>query len=159
MSTHLTQSQIEAFRENGFHTPHRVFAEEQTLRLRRHFEALDRVAGKDAVSMRTDLHLIQKWAWDVVHDPRIVDPVSAVLGSDVLLWSLNWFIKEPHDGKFVTYHQDATYLGLEPHDVVSAWVTLADASASTGPMKFMPGGHRRQIFEHRDTFGQDNLLS
>ena len=84
-------------------------------------------------------HLIADWAWDVVHDPSsefwawdVVFPASStqsdVLGSNVLLWSLNWFIKEPLDEKFVSYHQDATYWGLEPHDVVTAWVALSDAS-------------------------------
>ena len=159
MSTHLTDEQIQAFHEHGFHTPHRVFAEEETLNIRASLEALETNLGAKAKSMRTDVHLIQKWAWDVVHDPRIVDPVSDVLGPDVLLWSLNWFIKEPGDGKFVTYHQDATYWGLEPHNVVTAWVALSDASRETGPMKFIPGSHREVVHEHLDTFGDGNLLS
>lgn len=159
MGTHLTDDQIEAFHQNGYHTPHRVFTEKETTDFRLKLEALDTLVGDKAVSMRTDMHLIQKWAWDVVHDPRIVDPVSDVLGPDVLLWSLNWFIKEPRDGKFVTYHQDATYWGLEPHNVVTAWVALSDASSSTGPMKFIPGSHRDEVYEHLDTFGEDNLLS
>ena len=130
-----------------------------TTRLREQFEGPDAVRGEDAVRLRTDLHLIQKWAWDVVHNPRIVDPVSDILGPNVLLWSLNWFIKEPQDGKFVTYHQDATYWGLEPHDGVTAWLALSDASALTGPMKFIRGSHKRDVYEHRDTFGDGNLLS
>ena len=60
-------------------------------------------------------------------------------------WSLNWFIKEPGQSKIVTMHQDANYWGLEPHDVVTAWVALSDASPPTGPMEFMPGSHRGEL--------------
>ncbi len=95
----------------------------------------------------------------MVHDPRIVDPVSDVLGPNVLLWSLNWFIKEPRDQKIVTFHQDATYWGLEPHDVVTAWVALSDASEATGPMQFVAGSHLEEIRQHTDTFASNNLLS
>ena len=40
------------------------------------------------------LHLLEKWAWQAVTDRRVVDPVVSVLGENVLLWSMNWFIKE-----------------------------------------------------------------
>ena len=160
MSWHLSSEAIESFNQNGFYSPIRVFDEAETLEMRRQFESLDeRFGPKKAKRHITDLHLIADWAWNVVHDPRIVEPISDVLGPNVLLWSLNWFIKEPRDGKFVSYHQDATYWGLEPHDVATAWIALSDASESTGPMKFLPGSHREAVREHEDTFGEDNLLS
>ena len=160
MSTHLNTQEIRQFAEQGFLTPRRVYSEIHAAKLRARFESLARLFDREkALRLQTDLHLVQRWAWDVVHDPRIVDPVSDVLGPNVLLWSLNWFIKEPRDGKFVSYHQDATYWGLEPHDVVTAWLALSDATEKTGPMKFVSGSHREAVREHDDTFGAQNLLS
>lgn len=160
MKTHLSADEVCQFDEHGFLTPRRVYSEVHAEKLRAQFESLaDRFGRDEALKLQTDLHLVQRWAWDVVHDPRIVDPVSDVLGPNVLLWSLNWFIKEPRDGKFVSYHQDATYWGLEPHDVVTAWLALSDASEKTGPMKFVRGSHREEVREHDDTFGANNLLS
>lgn len=160
MSFHLGQDAVDSFHKNGYYSPVRVFSKAETYQLRRNLETVEKRFGK-AESKRyiTDMHLITNWAWNVVHDPRIVDPITDVLGPNVLLWSLNWFIKEPQDRKFVSYHQDATYWGLEPHDVVTAWVALSDASVATGPMKFVPGSHREEIREHEDTFGKNNLLS
>lgn len=159
MSPQLSTEAIASFRENGFLTPLRVYDDAETASLREQFEAVEDRFGAEAKRHITDMHLIADWAWEVVHDPRIVEPVAAVLGPDVLLWSLNWFIKEPRDRKFVSYHQDATYWGLEPHDVVTAWVALSDATEATGPMKFVPGSHLAEVREHEDTFGKNNLLS
>lgn len=148
------------FKEQGYLAPIGVFSTAEVSQLRQQFEAFECSQGAaQALRRRTDLHLIQRWAWDVVQDPRIVDRVSDLLGPNVLLWSLNWFIKEARDGKFVSFHQDATYWGLEPYDVVTAWIALSDASESTGPMHFVKGSHREPIREHTDTFGENNLLS
>lgn len=160
MSLQLGADAVERFNAQGYYSPVRVYDESETAELRRQLEAVEtRFGPAKARSYITDMHLIASWAWDVVHDPRIVEPIASVLGPNVLLWSLNWFIKEPQDQKFVSYHQDATYWGLEPHDVVTAWVALSDASEATGPMKFVPGSHREEVRYHEDTFGENNLLS
>ncbi len=159
MSGHLSVRQVEAFHDRGFLSPIPVFTEAEAAELREKLEAAERAAGPRAEELRVDLHLLYRWAWDAVHDPRIVGPVTDVLGPDVLLWSLNWFIKEPRDQKFVSFHQDATYWGLEPHDVVTAWVALSDSGPETGPMRFVPGSHRGALCDHRETYAADNMLT
>jgi chlorinating enzyme len=161
MSYALTHKQSNEYRSRGFISPLPVFTPDEVAELRRQFEAFeDRAGGRvKAAATRTDLHLLQDWAWRAVTDPRIVDPITSVLGPNVLLWSMNWFIKEAMDGKFVSMHQDATYWGLEPHDVATAWVALSDAAPETGPMRFIPGSHKAPIFDQENTYAPDNLLS
>jgi len=160
MSTHLSQIEVESFRERGYLGARRVLSEAEALRCRRALEAFEAIRRDGArPPPLTDLHLLFRWAWDLVHDARIVHPVTDLLGPNVLLWGLNWFIKEARDGKFVTWHQDATYWGLEPHDVVTAWVALSDAGPATGPMKFIPGSHKGPILRHANTWENDNLLT
>jgi len=160
MPTHLNQAEIEAFHRRGYHTPLRVLSTDEAAAMRKKLETISlNVDPQETTKPLTDLHLIYRWAWDAIKDPRIVDPVTDILGPNVLLWSLNWFIKEPLDGTFVTYHQDATYWGLEPHDIVTAWVALSDAGPTTGPMKFIPESHRGLVHNHVDTFAEQNLLS
>ena len=155
----LSQAQVESFRENGFLFPLRVFSDAETKRLRSRLEEAESNAkpGRERAA-RAGLPITHAWAWDLVHDSRIVEPIADVLGPNVLLWSMDWFIKEPGPA-FVTYHQDATYWGLEPHHVATAWLALSDASAVTGPMRFVPGSHRGPVFEQEDTFAANNLLS
>ena len=151
----LSESQVDAFNADGYCFPIQVLGPEETLRYRRGLEAVE----SRSLGLRTDLHLIMRWAWDLIHDPRIVDPVEDVLGPNILCWSLNWFIKEPGEEKFVSYHQDATYWGLEPHDVVTAWLALSDAGLETGPMKFIPGSHKWPVHSHIDTREKQNMLT
>lgn len=160
MSTHLSEAEIASFRERGFLTPRRVLSAIEAIQCRQALEAFESIrADRRRQIPATDLHLLFRWAWDVVHDARIVHPATDLLGPNVLLWGLNWFIKEARDGKFVTWHQDATYWGLEPHDVVTAWVALSDAGPATGPMKFIPGSHKGPILRHANTWDEDNLLT
>jgi len=59
----------------------------------------------------------------------------------------------------VSWHQDSTYWGLEPPDVVTAWVAFSDSTAANGAMRVIPGTHRMEQVPHRDTFRPENLLS
>ena len=151
---HLCEADRGTFERDGFLSPLPCFSLEETAVLRSKLEAIE----ARSVSGRFGLHITTGWAWDLVHDPRIVDPITDVLGPNVLLWSIDWFIKEP-GSTYVSYHQDATYWGLEPHNVVTAWIALSDAGQATGPMKFLPGTHTWPILEQEDTFAEDNMLS
>ena len=77
----------------------------------------------------------------------------------MLLWSTNWFVTESGGSKIVTFHQDANYWGLEPHDVATAWLALSDARTESGPMSFLPGSHQEELYAHTNTFAENNLLS
>jgi ectoine hydroxylase-related dioxygenase (phytanoyl-CoA dioxygenase family) len=82
-----------------------------------------------------------------------------VIGPDILCWTTNFFIKEAASPGFVSWHQDSTYWGLDPDDVVTAWVAFTDATAENGCMQVIPGSHRVEQLPHVDTFHRDNLLS
>ena len=127
MSFALSPDEKSQYDKDGYLSSIDVFEAEEVGALRDRFEAFEAAAGGDAAALRTDLHLLEKWAWDVVTDSRVVDRVVSILGQNVLLWSMNWFIKEAGDGKYVSLHQDANYWGLEPHDVTTAWIALSDA--------------------------------
>ena len=96
----LDPDQLATYKADGFIAPLPVFDANEVADLRARFESFEAHYGgrEAAAAKRTDLHLLQRWAWDVVTDPRIVEPITSVLGPDVLLWSTNWFIKEARDG-------------------------------------------------------------
>jgi ectoine hydroxylase-related dioxygenase (phytanoyl-CoA dioxygenase family) len=98
------------------------------------------------------------WVNDIIRDPRVLDPVESLLGPDILCWASGFFAKQPGDGTFISWHQDATYWGLSSPDVVTAWIALTPSTPESGCMRVVPGTHRAQI-AHRDTFAKKNLLS
>ncbi|MBC8476342.1 MAG: phytanoyl-CoA dioxygenase family protein [Gammaproteobacteria bacterium] len=155
----LTPIQQRDYVQTGFLAPLRLFSNSEAQQLRSRLESFESRFGTNASAKRTDLHLLQQWAWQVVTDPRIIGPLTDLLGPDLLLWSTQWFIKEPGDGMQVSLHQDANYWGLEPHDIATVWIALSDAGLKTGPMRFIPGSHQGKLHSHDNTYEKDNLLS
>ena len=160
MGKMLTAAQTAAFERDGFLFPLRAFSTAEARGYRDALEAYESETG-DAIhsNMRHKVHLLFRWADGIVHHPRILDAVEDILGPDLLCWTTNFFIKEANDPAFVSWHQDSTYWGLDPADVVTAWVAFTDASVESGAMKFLPESHKLDQISHRDTYAADNLLT
>ena len=58
----------------------------------------------------------------------------------------------------MSWHQDATYWGLNKPDVMTLWLAITPANKINGCMKFIAGTHKEQV-SHTDTFDKDNLLT
>ena len=156
----LSEEAVESYRRDGFYFPLRAMPAEDAKDYRRRLERYETETGEPIHSnYRHKVHLLFTWANELVHHPRILDAVEDVLGPNLLCWTTNFFIKEANTPDYVSWHQDATYWGLSSDEVVTAWVALSDAPVESGAMKFWPGSHRKEQFEHRDTFGEHNLLS
>jgi non-heme Fe2+,alpha-ketoglutarate-dependent halogenase len=155
----LTNDRIADYNRDGYAFPFRAMTAADALGYQQRMEATEAAIGGPLKSnMRQKVHLLLTWAAELVRHPVILDHVEPVIGPDILCWNTNLFIKEAHDPAFVSWHQDSTYWGLDPADVVTAWVALSDAPIASGAMKFLAGSHASQI-PHRDTFDADNLLS
>jgi non-haem Fe2+, alpha-ketoglutarate-dependent halogenase len=85
--------------------------------------------------------------------------VEGVLGPDILVWASSMFAKSAHSPDFVSWHQDMAYWGLDPPDIVTAWLALTDSSPDNGCMRVVPGTHKLDIAPHHDTYAADNMLS
>ncbi len=109
---------------------------------------------------RINAHVVMPLATRIALDPRVLDVVEGVLGPDLLLWSAELFIKEPHTKQVVGMHQDLTYWGMgETQDQLTAWIALSPATVESGCMDFVQGSHKNPILPHNDTFSDNNLLS
>lgn len=156
----LSQEQIDGYHRDGFLFPLKVLTTEQAAHYRSCLEGHEARAGLPLQgNLRHKTHLLFTWVDELAHHPAILDAVADVIGPNVLLWNTNFFIKEASNPGFVSWHQDSTYWGLDPDDVVTAWVALTDATPDNGYMQFLPGSHRIDQLPHLDTFHRDNLLS
>ncbi|NNK77606.1 MAG: phytanoyl-CoA dioxygenase family protein [Litoreibacter sp.] len=109
---------------------------------------------------RINAHVVMPLASRIALDPGILDVIEGVLGPDILVFSTEFFIKEPHTTQIVSMHQDLTYWGLDAVDgLVTSWVALSPATPASGCMDFVRGSHKNAILPHEDTFDDNNLLS
>ena len=159
MGKKLTDKQIRDFYRDGFVSPIDVFSEEEALRLRTEFEiAESKWPEAFEGTARNNAHLNIMCLDEIVHNSTLVDAVEDLIGPDILSCGSVLFIKEPNNPGFVSWHQDATYMGLEPHIGITAWVALSHSNDISGCMQVIPGSHG-EIKRHNDTFGEENILT
>jgi non-heme Fe2+,alpha-ketoglutarate-dependent halogenase len=159
MPQRLPHQAVETYRRTGYHFPVDMLSAAEAHGYRQRLEAFEASQGGPLKGeMRHKAHLLFTWLNALIRDPRILDPVEDVLGPNLLCWSSSFFIKEPGDPGFVSWHQDSTYWGLSSPDVMTVWLAFTPANLVNGCMKFVAGSHNHQV-AHRDTFDAHNLLT
>lgn len=159
MGKKLTKAQIEAFHRDGFVSPVDVFTEDEAQQLRKELEAAEAKWPEAFTgSERNNTHLTLTCLDRIVHNDTLLDAIEDLIGPNILNYGTVLFIKEPGDPGFVSWHQDARYMGLEPHVGITAWLALSPSNAKSGCMQMIPGSHH-EIREHNDTFGEQNILT
>ena len=161
MTNFLSDDEVERYRRDGFVHPVPCLAPGEAKRYRDALEDYERTSGtKSTLAIRGKGHLKMQLLYELVHDPRILDAVESVLGPDILCWGSSLFVKEPNDPAYVAWHQDSFYWGLEPDDVVSAWVAFAPSTIENGAMQVLPGSHKERRFPHaKSPPGSTNMIS
>lgn len=156
----LTPTQVQHFREEGYVAPVRVMSAEEAGSFRARLEAFERGQGKPLTgNQRAKTYLLFSWAYELLTHPNILDAFEDLIGPDIVAYHWTSWIKEANSPAFVSWHQDSTYWGLDPDDVITAWVAFTDATPENGCMQFIPGSHKIDQLPHVDTFHRDNLLS
>lgn len=158
MSGTLEPSQVAHYRCNGYFSPVTVMAVDQASKFLARYEKFRTRDGADRI-LRTKPHLVLPWLYDLVRDPAVTEPVSSILGPNLLAWGSSFFSKHAGDPGYVSWHQDANYWGLKPHDVLTAWIAFSPSRRENGCMRVVPGSHLGKALPHEDTFAANNLLS
>jgi ectoine hydroxylase-related dioxygenase (phytanoyl-CoA dioxygenase family) len=156
----LSQAAVEAYRRDGYYSPVRVMSAAEAQGFRAALEAHEAKSGQPLQgNMRHKTHLLFTWADALVHHPKVLDAVEDAIGPNILCWTTNFFIKEANSPGFVSWHQDSTYWGLDPDEVITAWIAFTEVNEANGYMQVIPGSHKIDQLPHVDTFHKDNLLS
>ena len=156
----LSDAQIRQYHEQGYLAPIRVLSPERAAFYRRQLEAAEAAnGGPFQGAMKQKPHLLFTWLDQLAREDAVLDAVEGVIGRNILCWASGFFTKEAHDPSYVSWHQDLTYWGLEPADIVTAWVALSPSTPESGCMRVIPGSHKRDVLAHAETFAEHNLLS
>ena len=161
MPKHLTDDQVEAYKRDGAISPVTLMSRDEMAGYRRKFDELEETIGAEAQSRyRIKAHLPFPWLTELIHHPRLLDAVEDVMGPNLLVWGTSFFTKPARDPRYISWHQDSTYYGLEPPDSVTAWIAFSDSTEASGCMRFIPGSHKGEhILPHVETHAPDNILS
>jgi len=158
--SYLSSNQLKQYEDKGFVSPINIFSKEKANEIRNEIELIEKeIPGELDNSGRYNAHLISPLLDEVTHHPKILDAVQSLIGEDILVCGTTLFIKNPHEKGFVSYHQDAKYIGLEPHNWVTAWIAITDSNEHNGCMRMWSGSHKDNLKDHDQMFNEGNLLT
>ncbi len=156
-ANHLSPSQVARYHMQGYLAPLPALDPELARTTLFKVETHEKQHG-DFPSKGLKAHLYLPWMEEVVRHPGILDAVESIVGPDILCWSSRFFIKDPGDGGFVSWHQDVTYWGLDvSENILTAWIALTPATRENGVMKVIPGSHTK-VVAHREGAASNMLL-
>ncbi|MDA9210302.1 phytanoyl-CoA dioxygenase family protein [bacterium] len=157
--TYLSPNQLKQYNEEGYVTPLDILSKEDALEARNEIELIEKeIPNEIDKSGRYNVHLISPKLDVIVHNSKILDAVESIIGKNILVCSTTLFIKNPKQESFVSYHQDAKYIGLEPHNWVTAWIAITDSNKENGCMRMWPKSHIK-LKDHNEKFNEGNLLT
>ena len=158
--TYLTSNQLKQYEDEGFVSPINIFSKEKAKEIRNEIELIEKIMPEELEkSGRYNAHLISPLLDEVTHNSKILDAVESLIGKNILVCGTTLFIKNPYEKGFVSYHQDAKYIGLEPHNWVTAWVAITDSNEKNGCMRMWSGSHKDNLKDHNQMFNEGNLLT
>jgi non-haem Fe2+, alpha-ketoglutarate-dependent halogenase len=157
---YLSSNQLKQYKDEGFVSPINIFSKEKAEEIRNEIELIEnKIPGELEKSGRYNVHLISPLLDEVTHNSKILDSVQSLIGENILVCGTTLFIKNPNEKGFVSYHQDAKYIGLEPHNWVTAWVAITDSNEENGCMRMWSGSHKDNLKDHDQKFNEGNLLT
>jgi ectoine hydroxylase-related dioxygenase (phytanoyl-CoA dioxygenase family) len=160
ISHRLTDNQIDFFHEHGYLAGLRVLSDDQIEILRSELAELidpnhpghelfyEFHSNESTDPSMVLLHALGAWRispafHDLLWNPTVLMPASQLLGGAVRFWHDQLFVKPPHHGGVVAWHQDYSYwTRTQPMAHLSCWIGLDDSTVENGCVHYVPGSHR-----------------
>jgi len=158
--TSLTAQQFKDYKDYGYVAPIDILSPEEVRKIKTEIEYIEKKWPNELIGLgRNNVHYISPVFDQVCHNSKILNAVESIIGKDILIGGTTLFIKDPDNKSFVSWHQDAKYIGFEPHNWVTAWLAITDTNEENGCMRMWPATHKEKIRKHKDTFNESNLLT
>ena len=160
--SHLSKKEINQYNEKGYIAPIDALTKDEADEVREEIEFIEKKWPNELEGLgRNYVHLISPIFDKVVHNSKILDAVESIIGKNILVAGTTLFIKDPDKKDFVSFHQDAKYIGFEPHNWVTAWLAITDSNEENGCMRMWSGTHKNELKIHKEKFNDDqgNLLT
>ena len=156
----LNSDQVKQYDDEGYDAPIDALSKKESKEIRDEIELIEKKWPNELEGLgRNYVHLISPVFDKVCNNKKILDAVESLIGKNILICGTTLFIKNPNEKGFVSFHQDAKYIGLEPHNWVTAWVAITDANEENGCMRMWSGSHKNDLQYHNQKFDENNLLT
>jgi non-haem Fe2+, alpha-ketoglutarate-dependent halogenase len=158
--SNLSSNQLKQYNDQGYVAPIDVMSKDDAFKIRKEIEIIENKWPNELEGIgRNYVHLISPVFDKICHNNKVLDAVESIIGKNILICGTTLFIKNPKDKGFVSFHQDAKYIGLQPYNWVTAWIAITDTNEKNGCMRMWAGSHKNNLKYHNQKFNEGNLLT
>ena len=154
----LEKERLEFYEENGYLTVPDFMPEVVPDLIDEMSRMKNDLAGKDTLITEPDSGeirtIFKPFAYSNVvdrlsRDPRILDKVKQLLGSDVYLMQARINVKPAYKGRSFPWHSDFETWhvedGMPRMRAVTVWLMLSENTEYNGPLFVVPGSHKKYV--------------
>lgn len=134
----LSTEQVAQYHRDGYVSPVRIVADDEAVKFRQQMEDAEAAGDLRGIG-QTKFYLRFPWVHKMATHPALLDAVEDLIGPNIMLYHNTVWFKEGGDGAYVSFHQDNTYFGHDPCEVLTAWMAITPATIESGCMQFLPG--------------------
>ena len=142
-SNKLTRAEVNFFVENGYLGPYAAMTPAEMTGFRKAID--EQVLGREGPNPRRPMqsrHMDNAAVYDLAAHPAIIGRIAGLLGPDLVVWTTNFWLKEP-GGAEIPWHQDINFWPIEPPVNVSAWIAIDEVTIENACLRIIPGSHRQ----------------
>lgn len=156
----MTLARNQQFDEDGYLLGLQILSDDEVTYYQSAYERLEReFTARNPKGRIANAHHVDPDFWNLASHPTVVQIAGDLIGPDVVLLDTGFFSKPPGtDTRFVAWHQDTTYWGMDPPFAVTLWVALDDSDVENGCMRVIPGSHHGGLLPHGTSKREGNIL-
>lgn len=149
----------EQYERQGFIGPISIMSREEALELKNIVQETDKELSLMSSDYRCKSNVLFPFVDKISRNPKLIELISLLIGPNIHCWDTLFWIKQPGDGKDVSFHQDATYWNfINPTLALTAWFAFDDITEHQGSLEYIAGSHIAQARRHKDVKTESNLL-
>ena len=142
-------AEYDLFERRGYYVFEHCLTDDALEEGRRHIDRMigERAEGFPGTEMMSPHQLGEKWMWDIINDPKILNFAERRLGPNLVLGHADLLNKEPGTGREILWHQDQVYWDRQQirAPLASLWIPFDDVDETNGTMSVLPGEHRNGL--------------
>jgi non-heme Fe2+,alpha-ketoglutarate-dependent halogenase len=105
--------------------------------------------------------------WDIASNDLLLGVICSLLGPNIILLNnTSLFVKygnreetKNEIDKYVAWHQDLTYMQMEPPEMITAWYAIDETNIDNGCVNLIPRSHLGGLIQHKMTQDMNNMLN
>lgn len=147
------------FEQQGYIGPLPIMTSEEASKYKELMLDADQKLNLMHSDYRCKSNVLFPWVNEISRNPKLISYLTQLIGPNFHCWDTLFWIKQPGDGRDVSFHQDATYWNFNnKHRAVTVWFAFNDVTPENGSLEYVQRSHIVLQQRHKDVKTDTNLL-